>query len=102
MTNVLDGAHAARDVGVQIGERKLTPMLRQYMEAKADCPAGAILMLRMGDFYELFFDDARTAARELELTLTSRDKDTDDPIPMAGVPHHAVTSYIARLVDKGF
>src|SRR5688572_14892653 len=77
-------------------------MLRQYVEAKADCPAGAILMFRMGDFYELFFDDARTAARELELTLTSREKDTDDPIPMAGVPHHAVTSYIARLVEKGY
>lgn len=81
--------------------RRLTPMLRQYLEAKAACPANAILMFRMGDFFELFFDDAKIAARELDLTLTARDKG-DDPIPMAGVPHHAVSSYIARLVERGY
>lgn len=85
-----------------IGDRKLTPMLRQFMDAKADAPPGAILFFRMGDFYETFFDDAKIAARELDLTLTSRDKNTDDPVPMAGVPHHAATGYIARLVERGF
>lgn len=79
--------------------RRLTPMMRQYAEAKAECP-GAILMFRMGDFYEMFFDDAEVAARELELTLTAREK-TADPVPMAGVPHHAVDGYIARLVNLG-
>src|SRR5688572_13204701 len=87
--------------GVDLGSRRLTPMLRQYLDAKAEVP-GAILMFRMGDFFELFFDDAVTAARELELTLTSRDKDSAEPIPMAGVPHHAVTGYIAKLVDRGY
>ncbi len=82
-------------------EQRLTPMLRQYMDAKAECP-GAILLFRMGDFFELFFDDAKVAAEELELTLTSRDKDRGEPIPMAGVPHHAVEGYIARLVRKGY
>ncbi|MBI5509174.1 MAG: DNA mismatch repair protein MutS [Deltaproteobacteria bacterium] len=83
------------------GDRKLTPMLQQYLAAKAEHPA-AILMFRMGDFFEMFFDDAVVAARELDLVLTSRDKDKGEAaIPMAGVPHHAVTSYIARLVDHG-
>ncbi len=82
--------------------RRVTPMLRQYLDAKAEAPRQAILMFRMGDFFELFFEDAVTASRELELTLTSRDKDRGEPIPMAGVPHHAVDGYIARLVQKGY
>lgn len=77
-------------------------MLQQYADAKKDCPANSILLFRMGDFFEMFFEDARTAAKELELTLTSRDKNAADPIPMAGVPHHAVDGYIARLVSKGY
>jgi len=81
--------------------RRLTPMLRQYRDAKAEVP-GALLLFRMGDFFEMFFEDAVTAARELDLTLTSRDKDGVDPIPMAGVPHHAVGPYIARLVQRGY
>ena len=81
--------------------RRLTPMLRQYVEAKKAHP-NAILMFRMGDFFELFFDDAKTAAQELDLTLTARDKDSADPVPMAGVPHHAVSGYIARLVERGY
>ena len=81
--------------------RRLTPMLRQYVEAKKAHPH-AILMFRMGDFFELFFDDAKTAAQELDLTLTARDKDSPDPVPMAGVPHHAVSGYIARLVERGY
>jgi DNA mismatch repair protein MutS len=83
-------------------DRRLTPMMRQYMQAKAEHP-DALLMFRMGDFFEMFFEDAQTAAKELEIVLTARDKDRDGgPIPMAGVPHHAVSSYIARLVERGY
>ena len=79
---------------------KMTPMWVQYFGAKEAHP-GCVLFFRMGDFYEMFFDDAVTAARELDLTLTSRDKDGDDPIPMAGVPWHAARGYIGKLVDRG-
>ena len=81
--------------------RKLTPMLQQYVNAKKACPEDAILMFRMGDFFELFFDDARIAARELDIVLTAREKGSD-AIPMAGVPHHSVRSYIAKLVERGY
>ena len=77
-----------------------TPMMRQYLELKAKVP-DAILLYRMGDFYELFFDDAREAAEILELTLTSRNKNDPDPIPMAGLPFHALDPYLKRLVDAG-
>ena len=77
-----------------------TPMMRQYLAVKEKVP-DAILLFRMGDFYEMFFEDAELAARELGLTLTTRDKGKPDPIPMAGVPHHAVDGYIARLVRRG-
>jgi len=83
------------------GGRKLTPMLEQYVAAKAQCPEDSILMFRMGDFFELFFKDAEVAARELDLVLTAREKGSD-AIPMAGVPHHAVTGYVSKLVEKGF
>ena len=76
-----------------------TPMLRQYLEAKAQAK-DALLFFRLGDFYELFYDDARVAAQLLGITLTSRPKG-EDRIPMAGVPHHAARSYIARLVAAG-
>jgi len=79
---------------------KLTPMLRQYFEAKEKQP-DSLLFFRMGDFYELFFEDAEVAASELDITLTARGKADGDPIPMAGVPHHAAHGYIQRLVDKG-
>jgi len=75
--------------------------MRQYLAAKAAHP-DALLFFRMGDFYELFFDDAACAAKALDLTLTSRNKGSDDPVPMAGVPHHAATAYIQRLLDQGF
>src|SRR5262245_9042789 len=74
--------------------------MRQYLEAKSANP-DAILFFRMGDFYEMFHDDAVLSARLLNLTLTSRDKDQPDPIPMAGVPHHAAAGYIARLLAQG-
>ena len=78
-----------------------TPMLRQYLEIKKQYP-GTLLFFRLGDFYELFNDDAVIGARELEITLTARQKDSANPIPMCGVPHHAAANYIARLVKKGY
>lgn len=78
-----------------------TPMLRQYHEIKQK-HFGTLLFFRMGDFYELFYDDAVTAARELEITLTARNKERGNPVPMCGVPHHAAAGYIAKLVKKGF
>jgi len=79
----------------------LTPAMRQYLEQKARV-GDAILLFRMGDFYETFFDDARTIARVLGLTLTARDKRSEQPIPLAGVPYHALDRYVARLVRAGY
>ena len=76
-------------------------MLRQYHEIKKQYP-GTILFFRMGDFYELFFDDALLGAREMEITLTARQKERGNPIPMCGIPYHAATGYIAKLVKKGY
>ncbi|MCS7314262.1 MAG: DNA mismatch repair protein MutS [Bryobacterales bacterium] len=78
-----------------------TPLMRQYHAIKRQVP-GALLMFRLGDFYELFYEDAVTAARELGITLTSRNKESGQPIPMCGVPYHAAESYIARLVARGY
>src|SRR5215211_8885685 len=79
-----------------------TPAMRQFFEAKRQY-RDAILFFRMGDFYEMFYEDALVAARALELTLTSRSKDGQGTsIPMCGVPHHALDTYLARLVKKGF
>src|SRR5579864_1351264 len=78
-----------------------TPVMRQYLTAKEAHP-DALLFFRMGDFYELFFADAITAARALDLTLTARNKGAADEIPMAGVPHHAASTYVQRLLEKGF
>lgn len=78
-----------------------TPMLRQYLEIKKNYP-GTILFFRLGDFYEMFNEDAIIGSRELEITLTARQKDSPRPIPMCGVPHHAAANYIARLVKKGY
>ena len=75
--------------------------MRQYHAVKQQVPQ-ALLMFRLGDFYELFYDDAVTAARELEITLTSRNKEKDQPIPMCGVPYHAAESYISRLIQRGY
>ncbi|MEP7212232.1 MAG: DNA mismatch repair protein MutS [Acidobacteriota bacterium] len=78
-----------------------TPMFRQYLEIKKLYP-GTLLFFRLGDFYELFSDDAVIGSRELDITLTARQKDSPNPIPMCGVPHHAAASYIAKLVRKGY
>src|SRR5438477_129308 len=79
-----------------------TPAMRQYLDAKRQ-HRDAIVFFRMGDFYEMFYEDALVAARALDLTLTSRSKDAGgNGIPMCGVPFHAVDGYLARLVKKGF
>src|SRR5436190_6437350 len=83
------------------GNAAATPVMRQYLSAK-EAHKDALLFFRMGDFYELFFEDAVVAARALDLTLTARNKGSDDEIPMAGVPHHAASSYIQRLLEQGF
>ncbi|NLX83203.1 MAG: DNA mismatch repair protein MutS [Clostridiales bacterium] len=80
---------------------QLTPMMRQYLELKEANP-DALLFFRLGDFYEMFFEDAEIAARELELTLTGRDCGLKERAPMCGVPWHAVDSYIARLISRGY
>jgi DNA mismatch repair protein MutS len=78
-----------------------TPLMRQYQSAKQQVP-NALMLFRLGDFYELFYEDAVTAARELEITLTSRNKEKGDAIPMCGVPYHAASGYIARLIQRGY
>ena len=85
---------------------KITPMMRQYLDIKKDHP-DSILFFRLGDFYEMFADDAKLASKELDLTLTSRDrgkheKPAEEQIPMCGIPYHSSESYIARLIAKGY
>ncbi|WP_045222580.1 DNA mismatch repair protein MutS [Desulfonatronum thioautotrophicum] len=79
---------------------KLTPMLEQYLGIKAEHP-DALLFFRMGDFYELFFEDAEVAARELQIALTSRNPNATVPVPMCGVPYHACETYLTQLLSKG-
>ncbi|MES1245246.1 MAG: DNA mismatch repair protein MutS, partial [Acidobacteriota bacterium] len=85
---------------VNLSLGSLTPMLRQYLEVKAEHP-DAILLYRMGDFYEMFFDDARQAAPILEVQLTARNRGTGNEAPMCGVPHHALETYLAKLLAAG-
>ncbi len=82
-------------------ENATTPMLRQYLEIKKQYP-GTILFFRLGDFYEMFNEDAVLASGILQITLTARQKDSARPIPMCGVPHHAASNYIAKLVRNGY
>ncbi len=79
----------------------LTPMMQQYLQLKGE-NGDCILMFRLGDFYEMFFDDARLVSRELELTLTGRDCGLEERAPMCGVPHHAVDAYVQKLIAKGY
>ncbi|MEW6444096.1 MAG: DNA mismatch repair protein MutS [bacterium] len=76
-------------------------MIRQYLQVKAEAP-DAILFFRLGDFYEMFYADAEIASRELELTLTSRNKGSPDSVPLCGVPYHAASTYISKLISKGY
>lgn len=80
---------------------KVTPMMRQYLETKKNYE-DAILFYRLGDFYEMFFEDAITASKELDLALTGRDGGLDEKIPMCGIPHHVFKNYLSRLIDKGY
>ena len=79
---------------------KLTPMMERYLEVKRENP-GTLLLFRMGDFYEMFYEDAEIAARVLGITLTSRDKSSANPIPMAGFPYHALDGYLQKLIRNG-
>src|SRR3954449_5341689 len=78
-----------------------TPLMRQYNSIKEQVP-NTLLMFRLGDFYEMFFEDAVLAARELEITLTPRNKEKGPAIPMCAVPYHAAEGYIARLIQRGY
>ena len=80
---------------------ELTPMMKQYMEIKNE-NKDSILFYRIGDFYEMFFEDALLASKELEITLTGRDCGLEERAPMCGVPFHAAETYISRLVSKGY
>ncbi len=85
--------------GSQVNDQ--TPMMRQYLQIKGQYP-DSILFFRLGDFYEMFFEDAEIASRELDLTLTSRNKNSADRVPLCGVPYHAASGYISRLIAKGY
>lgn len=77
-----------------------TPMMQQYLRLKAQHPE-ILLFYRMGDFYELFYDDAKRASQLLDISLTKRGASAGEPIPMAGIPYHAVENYLAKLVNQG-
>jgi len=78
----------------------MTPMMRQYLEIKERC-LDAILFFRLGDFYEMFFEDAVVASKILEITLTTRNKNDANPVPLCGIPYHAASSYISKLIAHG-
>ena len=78
-----------------------TPMMKQYYSIKREHP-DALLMFRMGDFYETFGEDARTVSRELDIVLTARDRKSKNPVPLAGIPYHALDSYLAKLIRRGY
>src|SRR6202007_3220085 len=78
-----------------------TPLMRQYHSIKGRYPH-ALVLFRLGDFYELFYEDAIAASRELQITLTSRNREKGEPVPMCGVPYHAAEGYIARLLRAGY
>ena len=86
---------------MEIDYSQLSPMMQHYMETKKEYP-DCILFYRLGDFYEMFFDDALKASKELEITLTGKECGLKERAPMCGVPFHAVDSYLYRLVQKGY
>lgn len=85
----------------EVDKTKLSPMMSKYVELKEQ-NMDLILLYRLGDFYEMFFEDAIIASRELELTLTGKNAGLDEKIPMCGVPHHAVSVYIDKLIENGY
>ena len=80
---------------------ELTPMMQHYLQTKEQYP-GCILFYRLGDFYEMFFEDAITVSRELEITLTGKSCGLTERAPMCGVPYHAVDTYLNKLIEKGY
>ena len=84
----------------EVDKNKVTPMMQQYIELKEQ-NRDLILFFRLGDFYEMFFEDAELVSRELELTLTGKNAGLDERIPMCGIPHQAATIYIEKLIEKG-
>ena len=82
-------------------KNKFTPMMQHYLQIKQENP-DAIIFYRLGDFYEMFFEDAKTASLELDLVLTGRSAGVEEKVPMCGVPHHAANVYIQRLIQKGY
>ena len=85
----------------KIDKTQYTPMMRQYLTIKESYP-DTLVFFRLGDFYEMFFNDALVASKELEIVLTGRDAGVKERVPMCGVPYHAVDQYIERLSDKGY
>jgi len=85
----------------EVDRQKVSPMMRQYLETK-DNYEDVILFYRIGDFYEMFFEDAINVSHDLELTLTGKNAGLDEKIPMCGIPHHAANIYIDKLIDKGY
>ena len=85
----------------EVDRSKLSPMMQQYMEIK-DKYEDSIIFFRLGDFYEMFFEDAILASRVLELTLTGKQAGLDERVPMCGIPHHAYASYVDELIEKGY
>src|SRR5919107_5396124 len=83
-----------------MSEADATPLMRQYREIKRGYPE-SILLFRVGDFYEMFYEDAEAASQLLSIALTSRDKSSPHPVPLCGVPYHAATGYIAKLLKAG-
>ena len=81
-------------------KEQITPLMKQYLDIKSQYP-DTLLFFRMGDFYELFFEDAKKVSSLLELTLTKRGNIKGEPIPMAGIPYHAVDGYLSRLIKQG-
>ena len=85
----------------EVDREKLSPMMQQYMEIK-DKYEDSIIFFRLGDFYEMFFEDAILASRILELTLTGKQAGLEERVPMCGIPYHAYASYVDTLIDKGY
>src|ERR1700746_3247481 len=92
---------AVQEDGRVLMSETTTPLMQQYNAVKARYPQ-ALLLFRLGDFYELFYEDAIVASRELQITLTSRNRERGQAIPMCGVPYHAAENYIARLIRAGY
>ncbi|MDP3733998.1 MAG: hypothetical protein Q8R37_02110, partial [Nanoarchaeota archaeon] len=95
-----DNNHNSKESILKISSAQLTPGMQQYQDVKRQHP-DCVIMLRMGDFYEMFYEDAITASRELEITLTARGKG-EKRAPLAGIPYHALDPYLGKLIKRGY